>query len=598
MNFTGKAHPVDHKARATGLSKMCPTRIRSGVAASLAVLISLAPANAQSESSGSDFAIARPVTSRHGMVVSQEATASHVGLDILKHGGNAIDAAVAIGFALAVTLPRAGNIGGGGFMLIHLANGHKTVAIDYRETAPAQTNEKVFLNEAGQPDRQRSIYSGLAIGVPGTVAGLELAWRKYGSGHFSFGELIAPAIRLARQGLTVDDDLADSLPFATAAFARHPSSARFLRPDKTGLRVGDHIALDDLAQTLEAIATHGSAGFYAGSVAEKFVAAVRAAGGRMSLDDLANYRAVEREPVRGVYRGHTIISMPPPSSGGVHIIEIANILEGYPLAEQGLNSAQTIHEIAEAEKHAFADRSRYLGDPDFVNVPVTGLTSKEYATHLRGEIRTDQARPAMDIAPGSPERYESDQTTHFSIVDESGNAVSNTYTLNIPYGCGLVAEGAGVLLNDELDDFSAKPGRSNVYGLIGGEANTPGPNKRPLSSMSPTMVFKDDQLELVTGAAGGSRIISIVLQIILDTIDHGLNVAEAEEAPRIHHQWVPDELRVERGLSKDTLRLLEAKGHKVVLREAMGSAYSIARKNGELMGASDPRHRGTLALGF
>ena len=533
------------------------------------------------------------------MVVSQEATASHVGVHILKQGGNAVDAAVAMGFALAVTLPRAGNIGGGGFMLIHLANEQKTVAIDYRETAPALTKQDMFLDESGKPDRQKSVYSGLAVGVPGTVAGLELAWRKYGSGRLSFAELVTPAIHLARQGLTVDDDLADSLPFATAAFVRNPSSARiFLRPDKTQLRVGDHIALDDLADTLEKIATQGSRGFYAGPVAEKLTAAVQKAGGNMTLDDLAHYQAIEREPVKGDYRGHTIVSMPPPSSGGTHIIEIANILEAYPLAEQGLNSALTVHEIAEAEKHAFADRSRYLGDPDFVKVPVRGLTSKGYAARLRAEISPDRARPAREIAADRPQPYESDQTTHFSVVDEAGNAVSNTYTLNIPYGCGLVVEGAGFLLNDELDDFTAKAGDANVYGLIGSEANLPGPGKRPLSSMSPTMVFKDGELELVTGAAGGSRIISIVLQIILDTIDHGLNVAEAEQAPRIHHQWLPDELRVERGLSKDTLQLLEAKGHKIVVREAMGSAYSITRNNGELMGASDPRHRGSLALGF
>lgn len=533
------------------------------------------------------------------MVVSQEGAASRVGVEILKRGGNAVDAAVAVGFALAVTLPRAGNLGGGGFMLIHLADGDKTVAIDYRETAPALTTKEVFLNEKGEPDRNKSVYSGLAVGVPGTVAGLELAWRKYGSGRFRFADLITPAADLARQGLTVDDDLADSLPIAAATFARHPSSARiFLRSDKTVPRIGDHIALDDLVTTLEAIGTQGSSGFYTGPVAQNIVAAIQEAGGRMTLDDLANYHAVEREPVRGMYRGHEIVSMPPPSSGGVHIIEIANILEGFPLGEQGFNSAQTIHEMAEAEKLAYADRSRYLGDPDFVTVPVKGLTSKEYAEYLRRSISTDHARAAADIAPGGPEHYESDQTTHFSVVDERGNAVSNTYTLNIPYGCGIVADGTGVLLNDELDDFSAKAGAANVHGLVGSEANAPGSGKRPLSSMSPTMIFKDGELELVTGAAGGARIISIVLQIVLDTIDHGLNIAEAEEAPRVHHQWQPDELRIERGISVDTIRLLEAKGHRVVMKEPLGSAYSIARKNGVLMGASDPRHRGTLALGY
>ncbi len=569
------------------------------VAVLVAALFLPLSAGAQNEVAASNLAIARPTAARHGMVVSQEATASRVGVDILKQGGNAVDAAVAVGFALAVTLPRAGNLGGGGFMLIHLAEGKKTIAIDYRETAPGLTTKDVFLNEKGEPDREKSVYSGLAVGAPGTVAGLELAWRKYGSGRFSLADLVAPAIGLARQGLTVDDDLADSLPLATRAFARHPSSARiFLRPDGTALRIGDHIALDDLAATLEAIAARGAAGFYAGPTAEKIVAAVREAGGRMTLQDLASYRAIEREPVRGTYRGHDIVSMPPPSSGGLHIIEIANILEGFPLGEQGFNAAQTIHEMAEAEKLAYADRAQYLGDPDFVKIPVAGLTSKAYAGRLREGIAPDHARAAGEIAPGKPEPYESDQTTHFSIVDEKGNAVSNTYTLNLSYGCGLVAEGAGVLLNDELDDFSAKPSAANVYGLLGGDANAPAPGKRPLSSMSPTMVFKDGELELVTGAAGGSRIISVVLQIVLDTIDHGLNVAEAEEAPRVHHQWLPDELRIERGLSKDTIRLLEAMGHKVVLREPMGSAYTIARKGGMLMGASDPRHRGTLAVGY
>jgi gamma-glutamyltranspeptidase/glutathione hydrolase len=576
------------------------SRSKSWLYGLFVALLLVAPGKAQNEVASSDLAIARPIEARHGMVVSQEATASRVGVDILKQGGNAVDAAVAMAFALAVTLPRAGNIGGGGFMLIHLAEGDKTVAVDYREMAPALTTRDVFLNEKGEPDRNKSVFSGLAIGVPGTVAGLELAWRKYGSGRFSFADLVAPAARLAHQGLTVDDDLADSLPFAAKAFARHPSSSRiFLKSDKTLPRAGDHIALDDLAATLDVIAAQGAAGFYTGPTAEKIVAAVREAGGRMTLEDLSHYRAIEREPVRGTYRGHEIVSMPPPSSGGVHIIEIANILEGFPLAEQGFNSAQTIHEMAEAEKLAYADRSRYLGDPDFLKVPVAGLTSKAYAEHLRTEIAPDHARPAAEIAPGGPERYESDQTTHFSVVDDKGDAVSNTTTLNIPYGCGLVAEGTGVLLNDELDDFSAKPGAANLYGLLGGDANAPGPGKRPLSSMSPTMLFKDGNLELVTGGAGGARIISIVLQMILDAVDHGLNVAEAEEAPRIHDQWQPDELRVERGLSKDTLRLLEAKGHKVVVREAMGSTYTIARRrDGVLTGAADPRHRGTLALGY
>ncbi|MBV8104350.1 MAG: gamma-glutamyltransferase [Hyphomicrobiales bacterium] len=548
----------------------------------------------------SPFATARPVVATHGMVVTQEAAASRVGLDVLRLGGNAIDAAVAVGFALAVTLPRAGNIGGGGFMLIHRADLDTTTAIDYRETAPAATTKDVFLDANGEADPFKSLYSGLAIGVPGTVAGLELAWRKYGSGKFTFGELVAPAAALARQGLTVGGDVTDSLPIAAAALARHPSSARiYLRPDGSVLRTGDHIALDDLAATLDTIAAQGAAGFYTGPVAEKIVAAVQAAGGRMTMDDLAHYRAVEREPVKGTYRGHTIVSMPPPSSGGAHVIEILNILEGFPLSEQGLNSAASLHEMAEAEKLAYADRAAWLGDPDFVKVPLAGLVSKAYADKLRSFILPDRARPAADIRPGEPQAYESDQTTHFSIVDADGNAVANTYTLNLPYGSGLVADGTGVLLNNELDDFAAKRGAANFFGLMGGDANAPGSMKRPLSSMSPTLVFKDGKIELATGSPGGSTIITTVTQIIVNVIDHGLNVAEAENAPRAHDQLYPDELRIERGMSDDTIRLLEAMGHKVVVREAIGSANTIARSpDGVLTGASDLRQRGTLAVGY
>ncbi len=488
----------------------------------------------------SPFATARPVIARHGMVVTQEAEASRVGLDILKRGGNAVDAAVAVGFALAVTLPRAGNIGGGGFMLIHRADRNQTIAIDYRETAPAGTTKDVFLDANGEADPFKSRFSGLAIGVPGTVAGLELAWRKYGSGKFSFADLVAPAIALAHQGLTVDDDVADSLPLAARPLASHPSSARiFLRADGSVKQAGDHIALDDLAATLEAIAGGGAAGFYEGPVAQKIVAAVQAAGGRMTMADLANYRAVERQPVRGTYRGYDVVSMPPPSSGGAHIIEILNILEGFSLGSQGLNSATSLHEMAEAEKLAYADRADWLGDPDFIRIPLAGLTSKAYAERLRDLISPDRARPAADIRPGAPQRYESDQTTHFSIVDSDGDAVANTYTLNLPYGSGLVAEGTGVLLNDELDDFAAKPGAANVYGLSGGDANAPGPMKRPLSSMSPTLVFKDGKLVMATGSPGGSRIITVVLQVIVNVIDYGLNVAEARKCSARPRPAVP-----------------------------------------------------------
>jgi gamma-glutamyltranspeptidase/glutathione hydrolase len=390
------------------------------------------------------------------------------------------------------------------------------------------------------------------------------------------------------------------LPLAAKALSSHPSSARiYLRPDGSLPQTGDHLALDDLAATLETIAVKGPAGFYAGPVAQKIVEAVTAEGGRMTMEDLANYHAIERQPVRGTYRGYEVVSMPPPSSGGAHIIEILNILEGFPIAAQDLNSAASLHELAEAEKLAYADRAAYLGDPDFVKIPLVGLISKTYAEHLRTLIAPDRARPAAHIRPGEPQRYESDQTTHFSIVDNDGNAVANTYTLNLPYGSGLVAEGTGVLLNNELDDFAAKPGAANAYGLMGGDANAPGPARRPLSSMSPTLVFKSGKLLMATGSPGGSTIISTVLQIILNVVDHGLNVAEAENAPRAHDQLWPDELRIERGMSLDTIQLLEAMGHKVVLRDAMGSANTIVRTpDGELEGASDLRQRGTLAVGY
>ncbi len=537
-----------------------------------------------------------PVLAEHGMVVAQEGTAAKIGVNVLRRGGNAVDAAVAVGLALAVTLPSAGNLGGGGFMLVHLAKS-KTIAIDYRETAPEDTSRTIFLDASGAADPTKSRDTGLAVGVPGTVAGLTLALEEYGSGKFSLAELAAPAVRLAREGILVENDLADSLA-QTRRLARWPASAGIFMPSGAPLRRGETLTQPDLADTLEAIGRDGARAFYEGDVAAKIVASVRAAGGRMTLDDLKSYRAIEREPVRGQYRGHEILSMPPPSSGGVHVIELLNILEGFPLADLGADSAASIHIFAEAMKLAYSDRAKYLGDPDQAPVPVGGLISKAYAARLRAEISTDRARPAAEIAPLDPAPYESEQTTHFSIVDAEGNAVANTYTLNFSYGLGLVAEGTGVLLNNELDDFAAKPGAPNAFGLLGGLANEPAPRKRPLSSMAPTMIFRDGDLELVTGSPGGSRIITIVTEMISNIIDYKMNVAEATASPRMHHQGSPDELEVERGLSVDTIRLLEALGHKVARRGAWGSAASIARGGGLLMGAADTRQRGTLAAGY
>jgi len=546
----------------------------------------------------SDWPRRQPVFASGGMVASQEAQATRIGVEVLEQGGNAVDAAVAVGFALAVTLPRAGNIGGGGFMIVHRADRGATAAIDFRETAPASMRKDVYLNEKGEADLKRSQDGGLGIGVPGTVAGLVLALEKHGSGRFTLAKLLSPAIQLAADGVLVGDDLAFSLKQAEGRLKRFESSAAiFLTSDGQALPRGANLQQIDLARTLGAIAKQGPQAFYEGEIAAKLVAAVNGAGGRWTAADLKGYRAIEREVVRGSYRGHEIVSMPPPSSGGVHLVQILNILEGFDLKAAGANSAEAIHLLAEAAKLAYADRSEYLGDPDFVKVPVKGLTAKRYADALRAGIDPAKARPGAAIKPGAPQPYESDQTTHYSVMDRDGNAVSCTYTLNFSYGVGLVAEGTGVLLNNELDDFAAKPGVPNAYGLVGGDANAPGAGKRPLSSMSPTIVFKDGRALLATGSPGGSRIITTVLQMLINVIDHGMNVAEATEAARVHHQWLPDELRVERGLSIDTIRLLQARGHKVEVRQAMGSTQSIMRTAQGFEGAADQRQAGTLAAG-
>jgi gamma-glutamyltranspeptidase / glutathione hydrolase len=546
----------------------------------------------------SDWPRRQPVFSAGGMVATQEALATRVGIEILEQGGNAVDAAVAIGFALAVTLPRAGNIGGGGFMIVHRADRNETRSVDFRETAPASASKAMYLNDKGEADLNRSQHSGLGVGIPGTVAGLALALERFGSGRFGLSKLVQPAVDLARDGFIVGDDLAFSLKQAERRLKRFDASARiFTTVDGVALPRGALLQQADLATTLYGIALTGPKAFYEGGVAEKMVAAVNAAGGNWTMDDLQSYRAIERDVVKGTYREHEIVSMPPPSSGGVHLVQILNMLEGFDLKAAGHNSADAIHLFAEASKLAYADRSEYLGDPAFVKVPVKGLTSKKYADTLRAQIDPAKARPGKDIKPGLPQPYEADQTTHYSVMDQDGNAVSCTYTLNFSYGMGMVADGTGILMNNELDDFAAKPGVPNAYGLVGGDANAPGPGKRPLSSMSPTIVFKNGKPMLVTGSPGGSRIITTVLQVVSNVIDHGMNIAEATEAPRVHHQWLPDELRVERGLSVDTIRLLQAKGHKVEVRQAMGSTHSIAVTKHGFEGASDQRQAGTLAAG-
>lgn len=538
-----------------------------------------------------------PVRATQGMVASVDAMATQVGVDILKQGGNAVDAAVAVGYALAVTHPQAGNLGGGGFMLLRTKDG-ATTAIDFREMAPANATRDMFLDEQGNPDSKKSLTSPLASGTPGTVAGLSLALEKYGS--LPLNSVVRPAIKLAQEGFIVNDALADDLKtYGSEVLPHHENSKAIFWKDGEPLKKGDKLVQQDLANSLTMIAENGPDAFYKGEIARQIAQQMQQGGGLITTDDLAAYQAVERTPVSGEYRGYQIFSIPPPSSGGVHIVQILNILENFDMKKYGFGSADAMQIMAEAEKYAYADRSEYLGDPDFVNVPWQALTSKAYAKSIAGQIDINKAKPSSEIRPGKLAPYESDQTTHFSVVDKDGNAVAVTYTLNTTFGTGIVAGNTGILLNNQMDDFSAKPGVPNVYGLVGGEANAVGPKKRPLSSMSPTIVVKDGKTWLVTGSPGGSRIITTVLQMVVNTIDFGMNVAEATNAPRFHHQWLPDELRVEKGFSPDTLKLLEQKGQKVALKEAMGSTQSImVGPDGELYGASDPRSVDDLTAGY
>ncbi|MCG3880339.1 gamma-glutamyltransferase [Psychrobacter sp. Ps6] len=545
----------------------------------------------------SEDAIHHPVWAKNGMVATQEALASDIGLQILKDGGNAVDAGVAVGFALAVTLPRAGNIGGGGFMMIYDAKQGKTVALDYREKAPSSASRDMYLDDEGNAVSDLSRYHGLAVGVPGTVAGLLKALEEHGT--MSREQVMAPAIALAEDGITVTAGLSESLTALSDRLQKWPSTKKvFFKADGSAYQPGERLKQPELARSLKRIATQGADGFYKGETARDIVKAVNAAGGSMSLQDLADYEAIARVPVKGDYRGYEIVSMPPPSSGGIHIIEILNILEGYPLKDYGQNSAQTIHLMAEAMQLAYADRAEYLGDSDFIDVPASGLTSQAYADKLRTLIDPNKATPASTIKANNPLPYESDQTTHFSIVDKDGNAIANTYTLNFSYGTGLVADGTGILLNNEMDDFSAKPGVPNGYGLIGGDANAVEANKRPLSSMSPTLVFKDNKPYIVTGSPGGSRIITTVTQIISNVIDHDMNIAEATHAPRIHDQWLPDEIRVEKALNIDTVKKLESMGHTVSPKSVMGSTQSIMLTPNGVYGSSDPRIVDAAVVGY
>ncbi len=537
-----------------------------------------------------------PVAARHGMVVSEQEQATRAGLDMLRAGGNAVDAAVAVGFALAAVLPNAGNLGGGGFMMVHEARSGRDYALDFRETAPARAARDMYLDARGEVVDGRSLHTHLAVGVPGTVAGLTHALARWGS--LPLSRVMAPAIRLAQRGYPVSPTLADALARNAEPMGRWPATRAIFWRDGRPLRAGEPLVQRDLARSLRLIARQGADAFYRGPIGERIAAEMARHGGLITTRDLAGYRAVERPPIVGDYRGYRIVTMPPPSSGGIHLTQILNMMETWPIADWGAGGARTIHHMAEAMKLAYADRAQYLGDTDFVAVPVAGLTSKAYARRLAAGILPARARPAADIRPGRPQPYESSQTTHFSVADAAGNAVAVTYTLNTNFGSGIVAAGTGILLNNEMDDFSAKPGVANVYGLTGGEANAIQPGKRPLSSMTPTLVLRDGRPWLVTGSPGGARIITTVLETVVDAIDFGMNPAEAAAQPRFHHQWQPDELRVEKGFSPDTLDLLRSYGHRVAVKPAMGRTQTILIQDGILYGASDPRNPDGAALGY
>jgi gamma-glutamyltranspeptidase/glutathione hydrolase len=533
-----------------------------------------------------------PARAAKGMVGSTEEQASRIGVAILKKGGNAIDAAVAVGFALAVTHPAAGNIGGGGLMLIRFADG-RTTAIDYREMAPGRAHRDMFLDEKGEPVAERSLVGPLAAGVPGSVAGLAYVQKRYGM--LTLADTIAPAIDLAENGFEVSDALSRSLASDRKLFLRFPETAKIFLKNGQPYEPGSRLVQTDLAKTLRLIAAEGPDAFYRGRIADQIVAEMARSGGLITKEDLAAYRPIEREPLRGTYRGYGILAMPPVSSGGVALLEFLNILEAYPIGTLGHNSPQTIHLVAEAAKRVYADRTEWLGDPAFFRVPVAGLISKRYAERRRADINPDKATPSSQITHGNPAAYESDQTTHYSVVDADGTAVATTTTLNGWYGNGQVVAGAGFLLNNEMDDFVSKPGSPNMYGLLGGKANEIAPHKRMLSSMTPTIVTRDDRAFLVLGSPGGSRIITTVLQVVMNVLDLGMDVQEAVDAPRFHHQWLPDVIRLERrGFPADVVKALEGRGHTIVVQGEMGDVHAIMidPKTGVRLGASDPRADG------
>ena len=533
-----------------------------------------------------------PVAASGNMVVGPERLASEAGLIMLNQGGNAIDAAVATGFALAVTLPRAGNIGGGGFMLVHLAAENRNVFIDYREMAPAAATRDMFLTPEGEVDKRLAYFSHKASGVPGTVAGLIHALEQYGT--LPLETVIQPAIDLAANGFIMDITLHQNLSARAERLAQDPETKRiFLREGGKAPAIGSLFKQPDLAGTLQRIADKGLEGFYAGKTAELIASDMAANDGLITQEDLASYVAVERTPVTGQFRGYDIVSAPPPSSGGIHVIQMLNILEPYPLETWGHNSAQYLHHVIEAMKLAYADRSEHLGDPDRMDAPIDFLLAKDYATTRRGIINSAQATASAKIAAGVMPAPESPDTTHYSVADSAGNVVSNTYTLNFSFGSHITIPGTGILMNNEMDDFAARPGFPNAYGLVQGEKNSVAPGRRPLSSMTPTLIFRDGEPWLATGSPGGSLIITAVMQTVLNAMTFDMNIAEAAAAPRIHHQWMPDRVLIEPGISRDTLDILEGMGHNIeTTRRTLGRTNSIQLDGPWRYGYSDLRRPG------
>ena len=545
-----------------------------------------------------------PVRARHGIVAATNEVASQVGVDIMKRGGNAIDAAIAVAFALAVTHPAAGNLGGGGFMMIRLKDGH-TTAIDYREMAPAAAHRDVYLDKNGKviEGEGGSIEGYRAAGVPGTVRGMELALKKYGSHRLTWSQLIEPARRLAANGFTVTNSLARGLRGNREYLSKYPETKRIYLNNGRFYNEGDIFVQPELGATFARLQRSGPNEFYEGQTAKLIVDDMKHHNGLITMDDMRAYVAKEREPLRGTYRGYNVISMPPPSSGGAVLLEMLNILEGYDLKKMDWASSDRYHLMTEAMRRAFADRAEYMGDTDFVKVPIAGLIDKKYASQLRSTIDPQRASTSEQVKAGKPVGYESNETTHFTVVDADGNAVANTYTLNNSYGSAVVAKGTGIIMNDEMDDFAAKPGTPNLYGLIQGERNAVAPRKRPLSAMTPTFVLrKDGSLWFTVGSPGGPTIINTVLDVITNVIDYNMNIQQAIDAPRIHHQWLPDELVYEPyGLSGDTQKALAARGHKLVDKPRyLGDCEGIMieEKTSIRLGATDPRRSDGLAVGY